>query len=326
MQYERVYIDTAKKKSIVHYLISKEFDLVFRDKIWICSSLFSRDTTWSFAIYPTNSFYCWSTGRHGDILDLIKYLENLKYITDAANFAINNLSTIPEHDVARDFDAYKADYKKENTVFDYTKFINTRKDEVDAIFRYGASRGITSGFLPGKYYSCSYTSDGVQVFNRHAALMFLHTDLNGNICGAKFRNVDPNDPRRFTARGDLGFYILDTMVPSSFKETKGYLVESETSANSLWRYLTDIRISARIISMGGVGNPPKTLPKDFTDLSQISLLIDFDGNNSLFQQRIKKYEHLKCKPIKMILPKGEDINSLYATGRMYLVETLLLNN
>jgi hypothetical protein len=308
------------KKSILAYLLSKGVDLAYNGKQYVCSSPFARDTNWSFIVYPNNSFYCWSTGTWGKILDLIKFYENCTLPEAIAIY--KTLDLIPDHDEDRDYP--KDGRMVEKKQFHYKHYINTEKSEVEAIYRYAANRGITDGFLPGFFNSCSYSADGVPVFTRRPSLMFLHVDLKNNICGAKFRNIDPDDPRRFSARGDLGFYILDTAQTKAFQDRRRvYLVESETSANSLWKYTRERRFST-IISMGGVSNPPRELPIHIRD-NEIHLIIDYDGNEDLYQQRIKKYEHLKCKPIKMILPKGEDINSLYVKDKMYLIENLLLN-
>jgi hypothetical protein len=312
--------DQCKKKSIVHYLRHRGVPIVQQDKVFICSSPFSNDTSWSFAVYPKNDFYCWSTGKFGDIIDLVMYFEELNF-PQALEYILTELTHIPDHDATRDFSSTST---VNNRHFDFNSYINYNRAEVEAIYAYAKGRGITDGFLPGFYSTCRYTADGVPIFDRHPALMFLHVDLNNNICGAKFRNIDSNDPRRFTARGDLGFYILDTQVPETYRKKRTYLVESETSANSLWTSLREYNTPALIVSMGGVGTVPKRFP-DCCDVSEKLLIIDFDGNEELYQQRIKKYEHLKCKPIKLILPKGEDINSLYATGRMYLIEHLLNN-
>ena len=308
-------IDEAKQISIKDYLESRGVRVEKNGGKWFCSSPFSRDSNWSFAIYPTNTFYCWSTGKSGDIIKLVQYMEGLDF-----HGAMKHLES-------SNFTRYQINYKKFKEDddfwkdFDYTKYINNNQDEIKAIVSYGASRSITSGFHPGVYFTRDFDR-GTWV--RNPAMMFVHQDKEGNIIGAKFRNINGNTHPRFTTRGRLGFYILDTQVPKSY-EGRGrvFLCESETSANSLWESLKADRVSATIISMGGVSSAPKELPIQFAD-SEIRLIIDYDGDERLYQERLKKYSHLNVTPIKIILPKGEDINSLFHRDEMWKIQNLLL--
>ena len=56
---------------------------------------------------------------------------------------------------------------------------------------------------------------------------------------------------------------------------------------------------------------------------KIKLIIDYDGNETLYEERFKLYAHLNPEPIRLILAKGEDINSLYNLNKMYVIENLL---
>ncbi len=64
------------------------------------------------------------------------------------------------------------------------------------------------------------------------------------------------------------------------------------------------------------------LLQEYRELKK-KLIIDYDGNEELYQQRLKLYEGLGAEPIKLILPKGEDINSLYCKKQMWLIEHML---
>jgi hypothetical protein len=66
----------------------------------------------------------------------------------------------------------------------------------------------------------------------------------------------------------------------------------------------------------------KELPEHLQN-SKIKLIVDFDGNEKLYQERLRLYKDLGAEPIKLILPKGEDINSLFVKKQMYLIEHLL---
>lgn len=306
-------IDAAKEISIRDYLEFRGIKTVQTGKKWFCSSPFSKDSNWSFAIYPNNTFYCWSTGKGGDIIKLVQYLEGCNF-----REALNHLS-------ADRYTPYKFNYikfKEDDDFwkdFDIKKYKNNNEDEIKRIISYGQSRSICSGFDCGVYFTRDFNTN---TWLRNPALMFPHQDMDGNIIGAKFRNIDNNNNPRFTTRGRLGFYILNTVGSSSYQERKIWLCESETSSNSLWEYFRSTNRSATIISMGGVSSAPKQLPTSCEGMS-VSLIIDYDGNEKLYQERLSKYEHLNIKPIKIILPKGEDINSLYHTGRMWTIENLL---
>lgn len=315
-------MDELKQISIKDYLELRGFQMEQHGPKWFCSSPFSRDTNWSFCIYPSNTYYCWSTGRHGDIINLVSQLENLDFKQSL------------EHLTAGNYSRYTLNYSKfkpdENvyTEFDYTKYLTNNEEEKKAIISYGLSRSIYSGYHCGVYFTRNRDSKNPNKWIRHPAMMFLHQDVNGNICGAKFRKiydnniVDGGNGSRFSARGQLGFYILDTEISEHYNKNRLWLCESETSSNSLWEYLRKRGIPSVVISMGGVSSGYKKLPNKFTDY-QINLIIDYDGSEELYQQRLKQYNHLNVKPIKLILPKGEDINSLYNKGEIWKIETLL---
>jgi len=172
--------------------------------------------------------------------------------------------------------------------------------------------------MPGVFFTYD---DATGNWKRNPAMMFIHKDESMRITGAKFRKIT-NDGSRFSARGKLGFYILETECSESFYKKTVFLVESETSANSLWEFLKRKNRPAIVISTGGVSLVPDELPKAYKDLPK-KLIIDYDGNETLYNDRLKLYSHLGAKPIKLILPKGEDINSLFNLNKIDLIEYLL---
>ncbi len=316
-----ISVDEAKQISIRDYLQTRGIESRQNGRKWFCSSPFSRDTNWSFAIYPNNTFYCWSTGRGGDIIRLVQLLENLDFKGSL------------EHLSQKHYTQYKVDYKKFKDDkdfwkdFDIKKYINTNEEEIKNIISYGKGRSIHAGFYPGVYFTRDFDRE---LWVRHPAMMFPHQDIDGNIVGAKFRNIYNNDvvnnsgsSSRFTSRGRLGFYILDTEIPETYERKKLWLCESETSANSLWSFFRIRTTPAIIISMGGVSSAPKELPVKYNYYER-RLIIDYDGDEKLYQERLKQYEHLNAKPIKLILPKGEDINSLYHKKELWKIEQLLV--
>ena len=311
-------VNEAKEVSIRDYLEQRGIRVEKSGRKWFCSSPFSRDTNWSFVIYDNNTFYCWSTGKGGDIIRLVQLLEGCDFPS-----ALQHLSS-------HSYQKYQTNYKKfkedENfwKDFDYTKYLTHDENEKAAIISYGASRSIHSGYHCGVYFTRDFES-GTWV--RHPSLMFLHEDKDGNIVGAKFRQIPNADGTyngaRFSMRGRPGFYILNTEASKTFRRVEGWLCESETSTNSLWSYFENSSRPATIVCCGGVSSPPTELPVCLQD-KEVRLIIDYDGDESLYEERLKLYEHLNVKPIKIILPKGEDINSLYHKGEMWKIEHLLV--
>lgn len=307
-------VKEARDKSIKDYLESRGIEVIQKGHKYFCSSPFAKDTNWSFCVYPNNNYYCWSTGVGGDIINLVQRLEQCSF-----RAALNHLDN-------GNFATYKPNYKKIKEDkeywknFDYTKYINNNEKEIQETISYGKSRSICHGFNCGVYFDRN--SNKLADWTRHPSLMFLHTDLDGNICGAKFRDIVG---KKFSSRGKLGFYILENIIEKTYEKPNVFLVESETSANSLWEWFRSTNHSAVVISMGGVSCIPKELPKKYNDYL-LKIIIDYDGDEDLYKQRIKQYEHLNAKPVRLILPKNEDINSLYHKNQMYLIENLLLKN
>jgi hypothetical protein len=291
---------------------------------YFASSPFSSDRNWSFCVYPTNTYFDWSSGSGGNILNLVSRLENIS-LSDAAKKLREGVK----------YEKYKPNYKasraqsEHREPFDYEKYTNQDPAECEEIKAYAASRGITEGYFCGVFYTRDFTTKG---WIRVPALGFLHVDKNLKPCGAKFRKIrkspDSDQSVRFSARGSLNFYILSTKEDSKpyLKDTVLYVVEGEANANSLRNVLRKLSISAVILSTGGVSMTHSligNIPPEYLNFPK-KVIIDYDGNEELYQQRIKLYEELKAEPIKMILPKGEDINSLYVKGEIWKIENLLV--
>lgn len=311
-------LNEVRDISIKDYLEQRGIRVEKTGRKWFCSSPFARDSNWSFAIYPNNTFYCWSTGRGGDIIKLVQYLEGIDF-----RGALTHLS-------GGEYKRYEVNYKKFKEDedfwkdFDYTKYLTHDESEKAAIISYGASRSIHSGYHCGVYFTRNFESS---TWVRHPSLMFLHEDKDGNIVGAKFRQIPNADNTyngaRFSMRGRPGFYILNTQNADGWQKRRLWICESETSANSLWEWFKKSQRSEIVISVGGVSSAPKTIPDKYKNLERL-LVIDYDGDEKLYQERLKLYEHLNVKPIKIILPKGEDINSLYHKREMWKLENLLI--
>ena len=304
---------------------------------YFASSPFSRDSNWSFVIYPTNTYFDFSTGQGGNILNLVSRIYSIS-LSDAANQLRNGVK----------HEKYKPNYKKikeelfKEVEFKLEKYINHDEEECEKIHAYAKSRGITEGYFCGVFFTRFVESD--PKMDRHIlsgskwirvpALGFLHVDKNLKPCGAKFRKIITGTPvdqsTRFSARGKSNLFIaisltdldkhLNTTSPVLF------VVEGEINALSLQAYLQNCMQPAVVVSQGGVSASLtlEDLPTQLQGLKK-KVIIDYDGNEELYQQRLQLYSGLDAQPIKLILPKGEDINSLYVKNEMWKIEQLLLN-
>ena len=272
-------------------------------------SPFCRDTNYSLCVYThTNSFYDWSQGFGGSIIDLVMAMDNLS-ISGAANYLKQGK-----------FESYKKNFKEAKRIqknFEYTRYLTTDEQELEAIREYSLSRGWTNGYESGVFYILEDSE-----WTRVPSVMFLHRDENNKICGAKFRKINDSQPR-FSARGRMAFYILESVSNENYGPPTLYVVEGEGNANSLWQYLTQMKQNCVVISFGGVGSLPDKLPEKYQNIKDKKLIIDFDGDEELFSKRICLYSSYDLKPIKLCLAKGEDINSLYLNNQMKLIDKLL---
>jgi len=322
--------------SIKEYLEQIGIETKREGKRYFASSPFSRDTNWSFVVYPTNTFFDFSTGFGGNIINLVSRINGIT-LGEAANQLREGIR----------YEKYKPNYKKikeelfDTVEFDISKYINKDQEEIQRIKAYAESRGITEGYDCGVFFTRKAANTAMltseKTWIRNPALMFVHVDKNLKPCGAKFRRITPlvgskDQSPRFSARGNLGMYLLGltemSSTPFLMNNTSSnvlYVVESETSANSLWSWLKEQQISSVVLSRGGVSSAPKLedLPEQLQVLPK-KLIIDYDGNEELYQQRLKLYKDLDAQPIKLILEKGEDINSLYVKNEMWKIEHLLL--
>ncbi len=304
-------IDEARRVDLKEYLTSRGFEFNNRG---FCKSPFKRDTNWSLKYYPqTNSFFDWSKGFGGDTIRLVMYMDNVDFLD-----AVDRLTN-------RQFKPYIPNYKavdKPDGPFDIEKYKNKNKRECLLTKEYAESRSIQRGFEYGVFFTRD-SSD--QKWLRNPAIMFVLRDENLNPCGIKLRKIFVTEGERFSSRGKQGFYILENILLDTYEEPIVFLIESETSANSLWEYCCQIRKSAIIISFGSVSNTKFELPIPYRGLKDKRLIIDFDGSEELYEQRLMNFSHLDVKPLKLILDKGQDINSLYSSKQMYKINNLLFN-
>jgi hypothetical protein len=305
-------VERIKNLSIADYLSSRGINFEPRGSKLYCKSPFSYDNTPSFCLYPNNTFYDWANGFGGDIIKLVMEMEGLNFV-EALNFLNNGeFSSI-------DISSTLIQHPKEE--FKLEPFLKVTKEESVLIRSYALKRAIYQNFALSRFI----IKDG-EDFVRRPSVGFLHVDENMEVCGIKMRDIAPYKGQRFSARGQQKFYLLtNDRRDSSSIANECYIVESESSANSLLEFLSICRKKAYVVSFGSWSNVPKELPEILSSTKKKSIIIDYDGNEELYQERIAKFGHLDAKELKLELPKSEDINSLFISGKIYKYKQLLIN-
>ena len=310
MRNERDIFEEARRVRLDSYMEGLGFEF---KKAWgdtkVCSSPFSNDSNPSFVYYErTNSFYDFSTANGGSIIDFIHLLQGVTFLEAAV--------LITED---KELESVEKNFKpKKKKVFPFNADkhkIRWNREKINEVVSYAKGRGITQGIEKCLYF----THDGKE-FIPVLAMGFMHTDIDGKECGIKMRAIDPLVTPRFKAKGRMKYYVLDNVIGSSYEEPTLFIVESESSANSLWEYLKGNGISCVVISFGAVSSVPKELPNKYKNLKNIKIIIDYDGSEKLFKKRADKYKHFNGELIKLRLEKGEDLNSLYVKDKLNLIK------
>ena len=276
--------------TVYDYMISKGYQWVRRGSIYFTNSPFNpSDRTPSMALMPSGVFKDYSTGRSGNIYTL------LKHFGDKPSLSLKSTWVPPAPKVSKPWNGIPK------------RYLEISQDYKDRIKAYADSRRIKEGYLPG----ATFFQDKGEFKQSPPAVLFPHVNEHSVITGGKFRFIEGK--QRFTCRGVLGFYILENLI-DSFESPEFYLVESESSANSLWSYFKDIGKPCVVASAGSVTSIPKSIPLNYK--MKGNLIIDFDGSEEKYRERLKLFEHLELNPIRLMLHKVEDINSLYAKNQI----------
>lgn len=292
-------IDKAKNASMLEYLENNGVKLHRRGGRHVCNSVFNEERNPSMMIYPTNSFYDWSSGKHGDTIALVMQLENVGF--KQAVSIINNES----YGNAEIADAKEYARTKKKKKFFMRYYLARNREDVVAIKKYASSRSIRHGYFMGQFWQPT----GEDEYMKRLGLGFLHKDISGRIVGAKFRGIDNIHPK-YQLRGSPGIYCLENLSYDIEEDTPLYICESETSANSLWNFMMDNDHECIVISFGG-NKTFSRIPIKYIRSENRFLIVDYDGDEKTYEEVLAGYEYLEAKPIKMELEKGEDINTLY---------------
>lgn len=297
-------VHIARSKSIVDYLTYQGVKFRKVGNKMLCSSPFSNDSSWSFYVYPDNTFFDFSTGKGGDVIRLVSSLEGLKKHETIYKLVNGRTSYLKLASTIK--------VEQEKKQFKLEKFLVEDEDEKKLIDKYANSRGITTGYTHTFHFAGG---------EKNLAMGFLHRDENLDITGVKMRNIEETNGR-FSARGSLNFYILENIIEDSYQDLVLFLVESESSANSLYMYCKQIGYNSVVVSTGGVSKVPSKVPDKYSNCT-LKIIIDYDGNEQLYNERINLYTHLNGVDVKLKLNKGEDINYLYNNNKLNLYEQLI---
>lgn len=312
-------LDKARLYPIESLISDMGIPIKRRGEKVICSSPFSEDIHPSFYIYPENTFYDYSTGIGGDSITFVKEINNCGFI-DA-------IRSILKKDFSISYKSRPRIIKKKYNKFDISFYKTRNKAYVNMIEEYAERRKFDKGTYINAYYNHPYYYDdengNEKCDKKHkVAVGFPHIDEYGNICGIKFRFINDVGSQRFSSRGRLSYYLIENVIGG--KEPTMYIVESETSSSTLSRFLKENNKSFVIISFGGVGSTRSILPFKWSHLKNRKLVIDFDGDEDKYVERLRRYELLKCDVITLKLEKGEDINSLYCENKINDYKSILI--
>lgn len=289
---ERGILNHLKRTSISGILRSNGYNCSFKScgKRYFLSP-FTKESNPSLVVYPDNTFYCFSSGIGGDAIKFVSSINKCNFIDAIKYLQDSSITIIPESQIR---------YTVKET-FDINRYITSKDYEVRSIIKYGANRAIYRGYLTGVFFNKKLGG-----WDRVPSLMFPHQDKKGNITGAKFRAA--SNEKIFSSRGKLGYYVLENILDQN---PIIIIAESETSSNSLWELVKSRGINSVIISVGGVTFNPPCLPDKYSGFNKRYLIIDYDGDNDLYNERVRKFDALNAIDIKMELGKGDDINSLW---------------
>ena len=259
-------------------------------------SLFNDERTPSMMVDPNGRFYDFSSGEYGDAIDLVTKTNNISY-----KEAVRMLDGKGVSPARIEYTSPKKTRRRFQSSL-YTN--NVELEERRIIYSYASSRKIHCWFLPSVF-----TYKG----RRIPAMGFPHVDENGDIVGLKMRSCIEDSPRwRF--QGNQGYYIIENITDN---EPELWISESETSSNSLASYLLSGNTSFVVISFGSVSSL-LSIPSKYEYITNRKVVIDYDGSEELYKKRIEKYKKLNCKEVKLVLPKGDDINTLYVNNLLDL--------
>jgi hypothetical protein len=295
----------ARRKSILEILGRLNVKVERRGSVSFCRSPSNRDSEASLVIYPTsNIFIDYSSGVKGDSIVLYRHFTGKSFVDAVDELCDMGVKTNP----------YKPKPVEEYSppFFDITNYLSSDREAISNIDEYASKRKIKE-----KYIHCHMYG-----FNTQPAIGFVHTNKYGTVCGLKMRSIQDYG-QRYIGVGRLMYYVLDNI--SDIDTACIYFSESETSSNSLYSFLKENNVNCVVISGGGWSSTPIEPPIKYQCIKERYIIIDFDGSEELYQERLKRFNKNKYPSIKIPLKKGEDINSLYISGEIDNYKQLIIN-
>lgn len=309
--YEERYKE-ASRVTISGYLESRGgvVERKLRDGHMFFSSPFSSERTPSFQVSPNDeAWYDFSSGKSGGIIKLVMEIESC-----TGREAIDSL--LRKSSLQREVRRPKLVKEIKKKPFDLKKYGKIRNKEREDVRRYANNRCIYGNYTPVSFWR----REEMRPVKR-SGIGFPLENNEGEIVGLKIRNIEDGD--RWSHRGGRGLYILDS-VKSRDGSARVFISESETSSVSLYQFLKEFTNNFVVICIGSIGTNV-ALPDRYQHLKRRYIYIDYDGDEDLWKERLEGYSHLKAEPIKLALPKGEDINSLYCSNKLYNYKKLILD-
>jgi len=300
--------EMIKAMSIASFLSERGYVGKKMGKRWFFLSPISGESNPSLLVNADNTFYDFSSGKGGDIISLVQNMWGVGFL-DALSILKQDLPYIPQ-----------APKKREGEVevvkrFNFERYLTDSRRDSMLIKHVMNARGIRNFYLDGKFWAGHHV----------AGALFPHYDPSGELKGCKIRNVEGMG-RKWHFDGDpKSAYVVDCTRPYSYLTTL-YISESETSSNSLAEVLLEYGKSGVVVSFGGWNGIVEAIDdwsSYFSNFRRKKIIIDYDGSEDTFQERMRVYEGIEGEFVKMILPKGEDINSLYATKKHHIIKTFI---
>lgn len=267
----------------------------------------SGESNPSLLVNADNTFYDFSSNVGGDIISLVRHMWGTDFIG-----ALNLLS-------GKEIAPYSPPERKKVE----------RLPRSFSIERYlcddPTCNMLTKHYLNGRRIKRWYQYGHFYAGSMVGGALFPHYDTSGKLVGCKIRNSSTIGRKWHFDGSREGAYVIDCSRPYAFSTTL-YISESETSSNSLAEVLMEYGKSGVVVSFGawtGISSNVEKWESYFSNFDQRKIVIDYDGSEEKFRERIKLYEAVEGDYVKMLLPKGEDVNSLYAKGKGHVIRSFI---
>lgn len=319
MNVEEVKQEICQNISCKNYLNESKYGMYCCP---FCGSGKGNNQTGALKLYDTNTFYCFSCKKKGDVIDLIKDYYHVDY-KEALTLAIDKLNIDKDRYNAnkRTSNNFKSDRvsllkKKTNEKVDYTYFfLKANKDIEKTDYHRGLSLKTLNYFKVGfvsnwKHPKISEALESPRLIVPTSKYSYLARDT---------RKCIPEFERKYSKLkvGNLNFFNIDAL----YKATKPvFVVEGEFDAMSIFE------VGGEAIALGTIAKVKSFLELLKTKKPSCSLIIALDNDESgekaaqnlidgLKKIGISFYRYNFCKKFK-------DANEILINDR-YLLKSLV---